>query len=252
MVNDGGSIDSKFFENSGVYNGNATNTDLRLSIDSHSFGAIQTNTDSTIIINLYNDSSNSLTSFGSTGFSPPFSFTGGTYPGTGGNCTTSFAPGASFSISVSYTQTTDSANDSTSLGMSYFNGEETEFVFFSVDGSSYSYATLDFIDSSPHIFTAQTVGFYESKSFIIQNNGNGAATNITAVITDSTHFNYSNGSYPGLAGDCGTFLAPGSSCVVEIEFAPASIGNHLSDFVLNFDDSSGNHASAIQLDGTGL
>lgn len=80
-----------------------------------------------------NVSSVAATSLSASGLAAPFSFKGGAYPGTGGNCAATLAAGGSCAIVVSYAPTANGSHAST-LNVSYNTGAGTATLTSALSG----------------------------------------------------------------------------------------------------------------------
>jgi hypothetical protein len=68
-------------------------------------------------------------------------------------------------------------------------------------------------------FPVQMVGASVAQVFTVTNTGQKTATQMQSDFGLSITFGYSGG-YPGAAGTCGTSLASGQSCTLEVTFSP--------------------------------
>lgn len=242
-------IDQAFFERpDGGYM-----TELQPSTYNVNFGNVLTNSSHLVTVSLENQGSSTISALSSSSPGAPYVYSGGAFPGTGGTCTSSLNPGAICLIEFAYSPVTDSNVIYDSVSISYFNGEFTQSFSLNIEGSSYSFAQLDFIDAPSYVYADTQQGFFLPKSFIIQNNGNGVATNITGIVSTNTNFKFSASvGYPGNGGDCSTTLAPGASCTLVVDFIPQAVGTYTDTIYLNYDDSTGSLSSFLNLSGTGI
>lgn len=79
---------------------------------------------------------------GSPGLTPPFMYTGGTFPGTTGTCTSPLTPGNSCTISVTYAPTSSGPHNDT-ISVSYHNGSTTTTVERDVQGYANALPTFN-------------------------------------------------------------------------------------------------------------
>jgi uncharacterized delta-60 repeat protein len=97
------------------------------------FGSVSVNTSFSKTITIKNNGATSASGMGGS-ISSPFSFAGGSYPGTGGTCSTSLLAGATCTIGLSYSPT-QAGSDSGNFTLSYFNGSATVSLLFALTGS---------------------------------------------------------------------------------------------------------------------
>ncbi len=90
-------------------------------------------------------------------------------------------------------------------------------------------------------FDPQPVSVASSPKVITLVNGGGTALTITDVLTSGIDFSESN--------HCGTTLASGASCTVEVSFKPAIIGPRLGTLIIAASDAGSPHM--VSLAGTG-
>ena len=83
-------------------------------------------------------------------------------------------------------------------------------------------AVLAWNQSSPHDLGTLANGSSNNVVLTITNTGSFQATGLTE--SGLSTFTFDGGSYPGSGGDCRSSLLPGSSCTINIHFAP---GAHL-------------------------
>lgn len=74
----------------------------------------------------------------------------------------------------------------------------------------------------------------------ITNIGNMSASISPSLTSTNSNFVYAGGSYPGATGTCGSILAPGQSCTIQLAFSGATDNGHL---IINY-QSNGSTASS--------
>jgi hypothetical protein len=159
------------------------------------------------------------------------------------NCGTSLAAGQSCAIQVQFapkatgaftadvTVTDNASNPSQSLALSG-TGISTSVPAVSLSATSLSFGSL----------VVNTLS--ASKSVTVSNTGTGTL-NIGGVVlsgTNSSQFKLSNG--------CGATLAAGASCVIQVQFAPVSIGSMVA--VVTLTDNASNSPQSISLSGSSV
>jgi hypothetical protein len=181
--------------------------------------------------------------------SPPFSFTGGTFPGTGGTCGSTLATTASCTVVATYTPTaTVTSNDT--LRVAYKNGQSAQVVSDAVTGTGVTPATLSISNGPTYSFGNVYVTYTASFTFTVTNSAATAATSMSAAAL-SAPFSFVGGSYPGTNGTCGVTLAGSSNCSVVVQFAPTVAGTFNSSLQLNYYNGSSNQSTSVALTGNG-
>jgi hypothetical protein len=176
--------------------------------------------------------------------SAPFSFAGG-YPGTGGNCGTSLASGASCTIVVTFTPSgSTSASGAVSIG--YQDGVASQMAARNLTGTSTTLALLVIADwvpgpgggpsgSNPTPFDYGTRGVATDHTFYVFNTGAQSATSLVDGATLGNNFAYKGTTgYPGTGGTCGTSLAQGVRCSIVVTFTPSGTGPRSSTITLSY------------------
>lgn len=180
----------------------------------------------------------------------PYSFKGGSYPGTGGSCSTTLAGGASCSVVVTFSPTIAAVHNAT-LEIGYNNGLSAQTVARAMTGTGYSQATLEFTVAGLYDYTSKELGTTTAALFNITNSGAVTATSMAGAAFSDAAFAYTGGSYPGMNGTCGTTLPASSTCSVEVRFLPTTTGLKSSTLTINYNDGAGAQSVAKTLQGTG-
>ena len=175
-----------------------------------------------------------------------FAFTGtGTFPGQGGDCTTTLASSASCKLRITFTPSGD-ATQSTILALSYHDGVAPAVIERPLEGTATTRALLEIWDwSSPACddcgafrLPDAMVGELTTHTFTLSNRGGGAALTITPVAFALTApFDYPDG-FPG-GGTCGATLAKGTTCTFIVRFQPLAAGSSTSVVQLDYADATG-------------
>ncbi len=117
-----------------------------------------------------NSGGTNATSVAGAGLSAPFSFKGGSYPGTGGTCAGTINSGASCTIVVRYAPVSIASHSST-IDLNYDNGLTTVSSSRSVAGQGVSPASLSLSDGPTFDYGLQPIGKTVDKTFILTNGG---------------------------------------------------------------------------------
>lgn len=112
---------------------------------------------------------------------------------------------------------------SASMMTNGFQGAELEFSNLPLTGLTYSFSTTPV--TADYTVTVTNVGISQ-------------ASNLQNGLAPTGNFSYTGGTFPGTGGTCtaGTFLNPGQSCTVTVSFSGSTVGEHLSDFGIDYAD----------------
>ncbi len=162
----------------------------------------------------------------------PFSFKGGLYPGSGGNCGSSLAAGSTCRVVLNF-RPTSAGVASGQLLLSYFTGATTSQVSQSLSGIggnaaqlTPSPASIDFGLVMPGQSSTLSVGFANSAS---------------AVPATLFRFDALSSPFTLVTHNCpssGSGLAASSSCEATIRFSPAASGRYSSEIRLTTFDGA--------------
>ena len=199
------------------------------------FGSASLTTTVTKTFTVTNSGATAATLVNASGISAPFSYTGGVYPGTGGDCTTTIASGASCFVEVSFTPISVGVVNS-SIVLNYNDGATALSVSRPISGSGQGAAQLTISDSPVFDFGVTPVGFSKQRSFIVTNSGGSTAQSITSAAL-ALPMSYTGGSYPGIGGSCGATLGIGASCIVNVSYQPTSTGSVSENLTISYNDS---------------
>ncbi|HEY3358685.1 MAG TPA: choice-of-anchor D domain-containing protein [Polyangia bacterium] len=176
---------------------------------------------------------------------PPFRFTGGTFPGTGGDCTTlPLAPGARCSLAVEFAPAAGGAVTG-QIDLTYDDGLGAQHARRDLAGTGTTRALLlvtecDGCGPGQQPIDFGTAGAPVWRRLTLVNAG---ARDITTLGPGSPAlgdgFGFQGGGWPG-GGDCGTTLAKGARCWIGVAFTPpADNSAHASTLALSYDDGLG-------------
>src|SRR5581483_4743896 len=134
---------------------------------------------------------------------PSFSFKSGPYPGSGGDCGTMLASGASCTIVVTFTPAGAGPKSGT-ITLSYGNAQVTR----QVSGTATDRALLTISDwqgspgGAPNPFDYGVSGTPVDHTFTLQNVGTQLANGMFDHSTLAPGFAMKGGTYPGAGGTC--------------------------------------------------
>ncbi len=192
------------------------------------------------------------TSISGGGLISPFQYSGGVFPG-GGTCTATLNPGMSCTFTVTYSPPAVSPSDNSNVDISYFNGVAATNTLHGVTGISVAPASLVFQGPATQGFGNVAIsGGVSTATLTLENTGGYQATNISDALLLTAPFQFVSGVYPG-GGTCGATLLSGSTCTVNIEFTPNTIGTFPETVSLNYDDGVSTGLTVSKnLSGTGV
>lgn len=111
--------------------------------DPYDYGSVTTGATQSHLFTLNNTGASTATGLGESGLAPPFSFTGGSYPGTGGTCGTTLVAAGSCDIQVTYSPAGLGLNSDT-ITIDYNDGYSAQQTTRDVQGTSVTPASLSY------------------------------------------------------------------------------------------------------------
>lgn len=216
----------------------------------YNFGTVVVGASSEHMFTVQNSGGVNASVVSGAGLAAPFSYKGGSFPGTGGSCGSTIGAAGTCSIVVVYTPTS-AGTFSSSIALSYSNGVSTQASVRAVQGVSVTPATLSISDSPSYDFGIRSTGSTKEKALTVTNTGGLSATSVSGVGLTGA-FAFKGGSYPGAGGTCGTTMNAGSSCTVLVTFTPISTGAQSSSLVMTYENGLGTQASVRNLLGTAV
>lgn len=221
---------------------------LSYSSSSYDFGKIIQTQTSTQTITVTHSGPVPATNISISTLSAPYSFKGGSYPGTGGTCTDTLSTG-SCSMVIDFSPTTTGIKDQT-LTLSYDNGSTTRTINALLTGESLAQAIISISETNPYNFGTTNISGSIDKTFTLSNSGSVAGTSLTGSF-DLGVFTFKGGSYPGVGGNCGSTLAAGATCSIVLNFKPTNSITYNGSFTLNYHDGLRTQSEYKNLSGTG-
>jgi hypothetical protein len=203
------------------------------------------NTDMTFTVR--NTGGAAATSLASSSPSAIFRYKGSTYPGTGGNCSTTLNAGAQCTIVLQYSPSSTGSH-SANLVIQYFNGNSSTNVTTALSGSSVPPAVLTLAGSSLD-FSVTAVGQTSVTDLTLQKAaGLGPASNLRMTGLSSP-FGFHQGSYPGTGGTCPATLSAAGTCTLRFAFSPGSAMRTSSAGTLTYFDGVQDRTLTFTLSG---
>ena len=214
------------------------------------FGTVAINSTNDQILTITNGGSFSATAMVGQSPAAPYTFKGGSYPGTGGNCATTLGAGLNCTIVVNFLPTALGTFNATA-GLSYFDGAATQSATRNLTGQSAPAATMTISDAITYDYGTKATGSSTDKTFTVTNSGGVNATSAVPA-TLPAPFTYKDGTYPGTGGTCATTLNASQSCTVVVTFAPTATGLQTASLGFTFNDgATASQTSTRPIRGTG-
>ncbi|MBC7690333.1 MAG: choice-of-anchor D domain-containing protein [Methylotenera sp.] len=212
----------------------------------YAFGthAIASSTDKTFTVSY----SGGVSASGAAGtaLTAPYSFKGGSYPGTGGTCGASIT--ANCSVVVTYSPTAAILTNAT-LTLTYDNGViSSQTATRPMSGTGATVATLSISDGPTYDYGTKATGSATDKTFTVTYGGSSSATGV-AVTGLSPPYAFKGGSFPGTGGTCGVSIS--STCTLVITYSPTLGGLTTATLSLNYDNGAGAQSATRGIQGTG-
>ena len=214
----------------------------------YDFGDIIQTQSSTRTITINHTGPIAASSMSANTLSAPYTFKGGTYPGTGGTCGDSLNSG-SCTLVIDFAPTTTGIKNQT-LTMSYDNGTTTRTINALLTGESLAQAIISISETNPYHFGTTNLSGTIDKAFTLINGGSVTGTAIGGSFNLSV-FTFKGGSYPGIGGTCTTSLDAGAACTVVLSFNPTSAVTFNGSLTLNYNDGLRVQSELKNLSGTG-
>ncbi len=210
--------------------------------------------------NLENNPISSL-SFSITG-TTTIDFLGGSYPGTGGNCSTTLNAQEECDIYIQHLP--DDANyDSGTFDISYTGARGATSYSLNFGGRPVKPISIKIADESSKASSPSSLDYYiyfleqeisagaKVKPIKLTNHQSSTITGMSAAIAPSS-YEFTGGSYPGINGTCGTTLAAGETCLVYVSFDPTSLGSDNEELNIYYNAAEAPSATAGLLRGEGI
>lgn len=217
----------------------------------YDFGTIANGSVVSHIFTVSNSGSLGATAISETGLAAPFSFLGGAYPGTGGDCVTSLATGAACSIVVQYSPVATGV-DADTINLSYNDGLAANNSTRNIQGTSGAPAVIAITPGGPFNFGNRATGSTINQTFTLTNNGAVTATGLSDPGALVTPFEYAGGgAFPGSGGTCTATLTAASNCTIVISYTPITLGAHADSILVDYNDGANAQQASNDLQGTG-
>lgn len=186
-----------------------------------------------------------------------FSFKGGIFPGTDGNCLpTALAPTETCKVDIVFT-----ANDPGAYLdklIVTFKPKDTdvparviEFPLYGERKNTTPIATIalkvETINGESSVkFGSALTNQLLSRKLIVTNIGQAPVT-FAASFEKNKGFSFSSGKYPGSRGNCGSNLAIAESCSIEVSFIGNTVGSYTDNHVIKYKDSAFPESAGLEV-----
>lgn len=184
------------------------------------------------------------------GLGAPYTYLGGVFPGTGGNCAATLNPSASCTIVVRFAPTAVGTANS-QLIVTYNNGVAAQSATRDITANVVLPANLAIDQGPTYNFGVVTVGATAERLFVLSNTGGIQASTIAPVALTAP-YSFKGGSFPGNGGDCSTSLAAGATCTFIVSFTPTAGGASNATIRLNYDNGVATQQATRDIQGAGV
>jgi len=214
----------------------------------YDYGTIAVGASIDMTFTLSNGGGTTLNAVSSAALNPPFAYKGtGTFPGTGGDCSTPIL--SACTIVVTFTPTVAGVHSDT-IEINYNAGLGAVSSTRDITGTGANPASLTISDGSSYNYGNWRVGETLDKQFTLTNSG-GLTASAVAGGGFSAPYSFKGGTFPGTGGDCGATLAPSATCTFVVSFAPTVAGNSGTTVSVSYFDGSSAQAATRPVTGTG-
>jgi len=213
--------------------------------DPFNFGTLATGATNNHTFTLTNAGGFQASSISEVGIAAPFLFFGGSFPGTGGDCTSNLNAGATCDIVIQYGPSTSAVHND-SIDVSYNDGVNTQNSLRAITGTGVLPALLTISESDPYDYGTVAIGSSSTNAFVVSNSGEHQATAMTEISLTAP-FQFVGGTFPGIGGTCTASLNPSTSCTLFVEFSPTGTGISNDDIQLWFPRHNSGNSKATYL-----
>ena len=215
----------------------------------YDYGAVAMGSSNNYTLTLTNTGGVTATAMAGSGLAAPFTFAGGSYPGTAGTCGVTLAATATCTIVVNFSPTATGLQTDT-ISIDYYDGSANQSSLRDVQGTGATPAILAISDAPSYDFGTSAVGSTTTYTFTVSNTGGITATALSGGAF-GVNFRFAGGIYPGTAGTCTATLAAAANCTVVVDFIPTSSGALADTLTVNYIDGANPQSSTRPIQGTG-
>ncbi len=218
--------------------------------DPYNFGEVTENGEAVRTFTVTNTGGSKAGSISGFGLTRPFLFSGGGFPGNGGDCRTTLSPGSLCQIAITFAPTASGVAFDT-LELNYLDGAAAQTSTRDLTGYASAPALLSIKPSLTIDFGNVPLQGESVVMLTVTNTGGSEARSIHALGL-SAPFSYTGLGYPGTGGDCGSSLPAGTYCQLSISFSPSRQVSSLETLSLNYFDGVKVKTSSKSLRGRGV
>ncbi len=216
----------------------------------YDFGLKSTGSSTSYTFTVSNTGGATATSMAGSGLAAPFTFLGGTYPGTAGTCGATLASGATCTLVITYAPVSTGPHSGT-VSLGYNDGTAAQTATRALQGTGASPALLSISDGASYNYGSVATGSTVDKTFTVTNSGGVSATALSGGGL-AAPFTFKSGTYPGTGGTCASTLAASATCTIVVSYYPTSTGAH-NDFIdLSYNDGASAQTASRAVSGTGV
>ncbi|MCB0367731.1 MAG: choice-of-anchor D domain-containing protein, partial [Bdellovibrionales bacterium] len=216
----------------------------------YDFGAKATGSSTDYTFTVDNTGDVAATAMSGTGLAAPFTFKGGSYPGTGGTCAAFLNALSNCTIVVTYSPVSTGGHADT-VQIDYFDGVVSKNSTRDLTGTGADPALLN-ISGGPLVdFGNNAIGGTATQLLTVTNAGGVPATGMAGSGL-AAPFSFNGGTYPGSGGNCGATLAAGANCQIQVAYTPTVTGLHADTVQVDYNDGVSAQNSQRDLQGTGV
>jgi hypothetical protein len=164
-------------------------------------------------------------------------YSGGTFPGTNGTCSSTISSKEKCTIKVEF-KPEHEGSYTFAITLDYNTGISSKQKIITVKGYAGSIAFLKFDDGSDFDFGIFETNQELTRTYTLNNVGGLAAKNVVPTSIDLP-FSYKGGTYPGVGGTCGTSILAYSSCTIVIQLQTTAYENALKSFSIDYQNGNG-------------
>ncbi|MCA9324548.1 choice-of-anchor D domain-containing protein, partial [Candidatus Saccharibacteria bacterium] len=199
---------------------------------------------------LQNTGSVTATTISGGGLAAPYTYKGGSFPGTGGNCGATLAPAGSCDFIVEFSPGSSGVHNDT-IDISYYDGAGTSNALRPVTGTGVDPAQLVISNAPLYDFSDRAVGSTNEVTLTIDNTGGFGATAMAGSGL-AAPYTFKGGSYPGSGGSCGATLSAGGSCTIVVRYAPVATGSTSDTVLIDYNDGVASQQTSRDVQGNGV
>jgi hypothetical protein len=184
-----------------------------------------------------------------------FGYVGGSYPGSGGTCSSALAAGTACTVNVEF-KPVATGPATGNVTIDYRDASANQLSAGRVvtgTGTNLGLLEIDEKNGGGGLvsdFGTIGLGGTVEKVFMVSNVGGGP---ISALVFDALGAPFSfPGGFPGAGGTCQLTLAVGATCTIVVDFTPGAAGNFSDTLAASYDDGAATQSSSRTLMGTAV